>query len=591
MKAFIAKTFAFAQGITLVLLLSHSAVAGSGTREGTTVILSPSEIADLKQWVDNAKQDLLLLQDDVRRGSLEKRRHDIVREFEVIVGRSSPKENELLMRYTLNRALEIDELVGSNPAPSELQSLVAFLDSSIDLSKSFYTDDQKYLEAIGRGEAPQLQTPMALFAYQYAETLLQFSRTFLRPSLEYQITFKALGWLANDLNSPRNLLRIQFSESITRIARLQAKFPQMPVGSDQSVLQSIRDFKWEYRERVLKHISSLNFEIKDALVRAEKKRQEDDRLARLNEEERKRELSRTEAEKQQALENRKMLEDFKRGVLSSRDKFAQLLYMNDRSEQVYGRVFRSSSTGRIMEFSVKKGKLGVRYRHMAGEMYSKEVELIDGDFLLTMNEGSRWSIHATRDPDCILFDFRSGKDTLCSSAKLAIDSKVDQRGIYLSKKTSRYFIIESVNNEIQVTYIHGAKYGPAKTNFQSPNQMKLSVDSNRSEYLLQWMDENCIHFSWGYDSEDTLCRSVGQNIVPYGIYKSNSGRELIFRPTDAGGLTLDYNASPGKKHVIQENGVGYVSDYIWGYAVDSDRCVTMYWGDAEKDRLCKEERK
>lgn len=175
------------------------------------------------------------------------------------------------MRYTLNRALEIDDLVGANPAPSELQSLVAFLDSTIELSKSFYTDDQKYLEAIGRGDTPQLQVPMAIFAYQYAEMILQFSRTFLRPTLEYQMTFKALGWLANDLNSPRNLARIQFAETITRIARLQKKFVQIPEGSDPKILTSIRQFKWEYRERVIKHLATVNSEIRESLEKAEKK--------------------------------------------------------------------------------------------------------------------------------------------------------------------------------------------------------------------------------------------------------------------------------------------------------------------------------
>ncbi len=270
------------------------AVESEKSREGTTILLTPEEIADLKVWVENAREDLSLLQDDTRRGTLELRRSKIVREFEAIVGRSSRKENELLTRFTLNRALEIDEMVGQSPAPSELQSLVSFLDSTIELAKSFYTDDQKYLEAIGRQQKPELQIPMSVFALQYAEMILRFSRTFIRPELEYQVTFAALGWLAHDLNSERNLSRLQFSESITRVARLQGKYPQMPTGDDQSVLIEIREFKWEYRERVLMHISSVNAEIQAEIEALKKKKAEEERLARLSEEARLREIAEKE---------------------------------------------------------------------------------------------------------------------------------------------------------------------------------------------------------------------------------------------------------------------------------------------------------
>ncbi len=226
-------------------------------REGTQTLLSPSEVADLRQWIENAKNDLAALEDETRLGNLEDRRRRITQEFEAIVSRSAKKENELLTRYTLNRSLEIDELLGADPAPSELQSLVAFLDSTLRLAKGFYTDDQKYLEAMGRGDKPELQTPMPVFAYQYAEMILAFSRTFIRPELEYSVTFKALGWLANDLNSSRNLDRVQYADSILRIERLQKKFSENNSAEIETVLNNIRLFKWEYRERILLALLSL----------------------------------------------------------------------------------------------------------------------------------------------------------------------------------------------------------------------------------------------------------------------------------------------------------------------------------------------
>ncbi len=278
-----------------------SADDGRTSREGTKIILSREEVADLQQWVENAKHDLELLQDDTRRGTLEERRDRIIREFGLILRRSNKKENEILIRYTLNRALELDEWVGPDPAPSELQSLVGFLDSTIELAKTFYADDMRYLEAIGRGEDPTLQTPMPLFALQYSERLLAFSRTFIRPELEYRITYAALGWLGNDLNSSRNLARIQYSEAINRIARLQSRFPLESVGDSQKLLKQIREFKWEYRERVLQQVQATNQDIREAFERAERKKREEERLAKLSAAEREAELrklaERAEAEK------------------------------------------------------------------------------------------------------------------------------------------------------------------------------------------------------------------------------------------------------------------------------------------------------
>jgi hypothetical protein len=254
--------------LVMVVLFSWTSQADDPpAREGTKTQLSASEIADLKQWVENAKHDLSILQDEHERGSLEERRSSLTRDFEAIVGRSGKKENELLMRYVLNRALEISEIVGPTPDPSELQSLVSFLDATIELSKGFYTDDQKYLEAIGKGVAAELQTPMDVFAYKYTELLLGFSRTFLRPELEYRITYKALGWLGNDLNSSRNLSRVQHSEVIVRIGRLQAKFPEEPAGASHEILKSIRKFKWEYRERVSQLLRSTSTAIQAEMGR------------------------------------------------------------------------------------------------------------------------------------------------------------------------------------------------------------------------------------------------------------------------------------------------------------------------------------
>ncbi len=584
--------------LSTILIASHSidAIAANGmgqdaklVREGTRVLLSPSEIADLRVWVENAKHDLDLLQDDNRRGTLEERRIRIVRDFEAIVGRSGRKENEILMRYTLNRALEVDELVGAHPAPSELQSLVAFLDSTVVLSKGFYTDDIKYLEAIGRGASPELQTPMPVFAYQYAEMILRFSRTFLRPELEYSLTFNALGWLANDLNSDRNLLRINFAETITRIARLQKRFPQQPQGHDQQLLKDIRDFKWEYRERVLNHIENVNANIREALTHAEAKKAEDDRRARIKEEERKAELARIEQEKIAAEESRRRkieederLEKFKRGMISRNDLISELLSYDRESDRLYGRVFVSRTSGRVFQFDIKNG--GLRLSHGANE--SRHIESIDGDYLVHMKDGSRWSLAPNKDPNCIDFFFNSGRDTLCSSATLPINHKVDRRGIYVSRNSARYLILEGKIDQPEATYVHGSPYGPYKPIFESPNALRYSVGGTL--YTFEWIDDNCVSFSWGKAESDTLCRNRQNDLVPHGIYRSqSSSREMIFRKTENNSMDVEYTGNGPRTNFIYENGVGYIPRFKFGFEVEDRRCILLIWGNTSTDRLCR----
>src|SRR3989344_3736632 len=68
-------------------------------REGTKVELSAAEVADLKVWIENAKNALRYLKDQIHYLSLDEKRETIKREFEKIISASGKKENELYVRY------------------------------------------------------------------------------------------------------------------------------------------------------------------------------------------------------------------------------------------------------------------------------------------------------------------------------------------------------------------------------------------------------------------------------------------------------------------------------------------------------------
>ncbi len=271
--------------------------------EGTKIDLSEEDVAALRQWVDTAKYGLDKIPDTIRyiKNSNEKRA-TLVREFKKIVKDSGNKENEMLMRYVLNRASVVNDMVGPNPSNLVLDSLLSFLLKSRELAVEFYVDDVKFLEALHGGslnsENIELK-PMAYFAQVYASEVFLLAKTFLNPQLEYSFSRAALGWLGNDLNSPRNLERALFSGDILQIKELlDTRYPD-PTKVSQSndkCLDLINSIKFEYREKLKKN---LELQIAPALSRIKAKK-EAEKLAKENAE--KERLASLEAERR-AMEN------------------------------------------------------------------------------------------------------------------------------------------------------------------------------------------------------------------------------------------------------------------------------------------------
>ena len=76
----------------------------------------------------------------------------------------------------------------------------------------------------------------------------QNAKTLLDPSLEYLVTRTALGYLANDLNSPRNMARVLFANDIVRLQRLLTRNVSVSDHDTAPMIKLIRQMKWEYRE-------------------------------------------------------------------------------------------------------------------------------------------------------------------------------------------------------------------------------------------------------------------------------------------------------------------------------------------------------
>jgi hypothetical protein len=232
-------------------VISQGVANTSEIREGTKVEMSDSEVAELKQWIQNAKYALEQLQENFRLLSLDEKLNLVRSEFDRIVNESGAKANELYVRYILNRALLVSDIVGPNPGAQEKESLLGLYVESIELAQKHYVDDAAYLDAIGRGVAPSKDLKhIAVFGVEYADRLLAYSQTFLDPRVEYKLTRTALGLLGNDLNSARNLDRAYFTQEIIKIQQLLKVFPQERKQDTRAVMQDIRRLKFEYRENL-----------------------------------------------------------------------------------------------------------------------------------------------------------------------------------------------------------------------------------------------------------------------------------------------------------------------------------------------------
>ncbi len=240
--------------------------------EGTAIELTEEEVAELRKWIDNAKVDLERVSDLLRNKPVNAERIDsILLCFKGIVEKSGAKENEILIRIILNRALKVAAIVkeGQKSNLAE-ESLLAFLFDSVELAKDMYVSDKAYLEAINKEGAQSKLESTEKFGFVYAEMLMRLSGSFMNPQAEYLAKRSALGWIAHDLNSPRNLNRALFAEEILRIKDLlDNRYPAQAPTESKLTLNLIFDLRFEYRERLRQSVATkLKIELSKAVAKS-----------------------------------------------------------------------------------------------------------------------------------------------------------------------------------------------------------------------------------------------------------------------------------------------------------------------------------
>ncbi|MBY0414858.1 MAG: hypothetical protein K2Q18_11865 [Bdellovibrionales bacterium] len=216
--------------------------------EGTERELSVSQIQELLPWAKNSKlrlEDLLKSLDGL---SATDKIEKLVNEIKYAVIESAPKNSELFMRYTLNRALALDNVFlkeMNQDAVGSPDIRLKVLLSSVKMALRYYDTDVALIEK-------RTTPPYASYGIEYFRFLNEVNKSVIDASAQYEIGRTSLAWYQNDLF--RDLNQKVYAPSIYKINdELRRNFPERKSEqkvSDAKNIIAIRQMKGVIRNLI-----------------------------------------------------------------------------------------------------------------------------------------------------------------------------------------------------------------------------------------------------------------------------------------------------------------------------------------------------
>lgn len=204
--------------------------------EGTQRSLSDAQIAELLPWAKDSKSFLLDLVENVQSLNTTDRVERLLEGIKSSVIESAPKNSELLMRYALNRAVVINDILEREMDPAAVGTIDAksrVLISSIAMALKYYDADMATL-------TKKSVSPFATFGVEYFNFLTELNKSIFDASAQYHIQRTSLEWLQWDLY--RDLNNASFAPQIVKINNALKIFPTKKISDAQS-LNYIRQMK------------------------------------------------------------------------------------------------------------------------------------------------------------------------------------------------------------------------------------------------------------------------------------------------------------------------------------------------------------
>lgn len=217
------------------------------TKEGLDTTLTPSQHDQVRDWMGSTKVRLNSLLQTVEMEPLAQAKKDLMEQITDIVGKSDPKATETMMRYTLNRGMDIVKQIDADhltdvTRPGVLDQEVRILKRSILFSFDYYQNDLQYLNSIDTGLDDLISPPRAQFGVRCAQFMMKLNRSLVASRAQYKIAFDTLGRLSVDLFNDDH--KSDYGDAMDKIYTFQQAHKGLPSTSPEAI-KGLREIEEE----------------------------------------------------------------------------------------------------------------------------------------------------------------------------------------------------------------------------------------------------------------------------------------------------------------------------------------------------------
>jgi hypothetical protein len=343
-----------AEEITLPKIAAPQAL-----QEGIQRELSAAQIAELLPWAKDSKMFLNDLLENTQGLATLDQIERLSDGLKQVVEESSTKHAELLMRYSLNRALVLINILNKEmnaDAVGTADAKLRILRSSIKMAIRYYEIDLNTL-------SKKTASPFVNFGLDYFDFLSELNKSVFDASAQYAIQRTALEWFQWDLY--RDVNNASFAPQIVKINNSLKSFPNRAMADGQS-LSYLRQMK-----AIATQIKS-NGTLSDIINRltSERERAENSRSAEENQ--------RRQAEERQAeLRNRTYSRLSKGSLVIYGGNIRTVEYVTDKDEVVMSAVRYQFTQDVAPRTSVEKAMTSYK-NYTAGNV------ILNGDTVRTL---------------------------------------------------------------------------------------------------------------------------------------------------------------------------------------------------------------
>jgi hypothetical protein len=220
-----------AEEMTLPKIVSPLAL-----QEGIQRELSASQIAEILPWAKDSKIFLVDLLDAISSLPMDQKIESLQVGIAQVVTESASKQSEMIMRYSLNRALVLNEILNKETTEGAVGTSDAkarLLIASIKLALKYYDSDIANISS-------KKSLPYAAFGVEYFQFLTELNKSIFDASAQYNIQRTALEFLQWDLY--RDVNNASFAPQIVKINNSLKMYPTKRI-SDAYSINYIRQMK------------------------------------------------------------------------------------------------------------------------------------------------------------------------------------------------------------------------------------------------------------------------------------------------------------------------------------------------------------